>query len=309
VTGAAGFIGSNLCDRLLREGARVIALDDLSQGVRAQVQEGAEFRRVDICDPGLERHFDGAGAVFHLAAKNCIADCQADAVGTASVNVSGTVNVMEAARRAGVRRVIYAETSALYEGATIFPTPEDEVAPQSVYAVSKYAAREFAKTYERFHDMQLTALRYFCVYGPRQDYRRSVPPVMSAFILQLLRGERPTIYGTGAKRRDFVFVDDVNDFHMLCLTDSRTVGGTYNVGSGREWSVREIYDAICALLNVAAEPVHAPDLPGEAHRTCADIRRARALGWRPRVELDEGLRRSIEYIRLHVLGAPAAAAV
>jgi UDP-glucose 4-epimerase len=306
ITGAAGFIGSNLADRLLREGYPVIAVDDLSQGVREQVPDGADFVELDIRSDRLPALLRGARALFHLAAKNCISDCQLEPVAAASNNVTGTVNVLEAARLAGVRRVIYAESSALYEGIDRFPTPEDEVAPQSIYAVSKLAGRGFADAYARFHGFELTALRYFCVYGPRQDYRRSVPPVMSAFILKLLAGERPTIYGTGEKRRDFVYVDDVNDFHLQCLEDRRTIGGTYNLGSGRDHSVREIYAIISELLGSSVAPLEAGDLPGEAQRTLADVSRARALGWEPRVSLEEGLRRSIAYIREHVLPAPAA---
>jgi nucleoside-diphosphate-sugar epimerase len=307
VTGVAGFIGSNLADRLLAEGYRVIGVDDLSYGVIEQVPPGVEFHRVDIRSPELYPLLEGARAVFHLAAKNCIADCQRDPVETTSINVLGTVNLFEAARRAGVSRVVYAESSALYEGSAVFPTPEEEEAPESFYAVSKVAGRRFAEAYARFHGLELTALRYFCVYGPRQDYRRLVPPVMSAFILQLLRGERPTIYGTGEKRRDFVYVDDVNDFHLLCLTDPRTVGRVFNLGSGRSESVRGIYDLIQELLGTSLEPRYLPDLPGEALETRADIGAAHALGWAPRVELREGLRRSIAYISEHVLepgGAP-----
>jgi nucleoside-diphosphate-sugar epimerase len=300
VTGAAGFIGSNLSDRLIREGRRVIAVDDLSQGVRSQVPLDAEFVELDVRAPELTEVLRGAGAIFHLAAKNCISDCQQDPVAAASHNVTGTVNLLESARQAGVRRVIYAESSALYEGIDTFPTPEDRIAPRSVYAVSKSAGREFAECYARFHDFELTALRYFCVYGPRQDYRRTVPPIMTAFILELLAGRQPTIFGTGEKRRDFVYVDDVNDFHLQCLSDRRTIGGTYNLGSGVDHSVREIYAAIAALLGSPLEPRHAPDLPGEAQRTLADVSRARALGWTPRVGLAEGLRRSIRYIREHV---------
>jgi UDP-glucose 4-epimerase len=302
VTGAAGFIGSNLCERLLQEGYDVVAIDDLSQGVHEQVPPRADFRQIDVRAPGLQHHLAGAQAIFHLAAKNCIPDCQADPLATASINLYGTVNVLESARQAGVRRIIHAETSALYEGVTRFPTAEDEIAPRSVYAASKAAAREFAETYQRFHGFQITALRYFCVYGPRQDYRRTVPPVMSAFILKLLAGEPPTIYGTGDKRRDFVYVDDVNDFHLLCLRDPRTIGGTYNLGSGREHSVREIFETVRRLFGSDLQPVYAADLPGEAQRTCADVTRARALGWTPRVELEEGVRRSVAYIREHVYG-------
>jgi nucleoside-diphosphate-sugar epimerase len=307
ITGAAGFIGSNLADRLPSEGYRVVAIDDLSQGVREQVPPGAEFIELDVRSPDLQRCLAGAQAIFHLAAKNCISDCQLDPVAAASINVGGTVSVLEAARRAGVRRVIYAESSALYEGITEFPTSEERVAPESIYAISKLAGREFAIGYARYHGLALTALRYFCVYGPRQDYRRTVPPVMSAFIMKLLARERPTIYGTGEKRRDFVYVDDVNDFHLLCLRDARTIGSTYNIGSGEDHSVHEIYRRIERQLGVSIEPLLAPDLPGEAWRTRADITRARALGWQPQVSLEEGLRRTIAYIRDHVHGLETAA--
>src|SRR5690606_5651930 len=184
VTGVAGFIGSNLADRLLAEGYHVIGVDDLSYGVLEQVPSGVEFHRIDVRSPELYPVLEGADAVFHLAAKNCIADCQADPVETASINVLGTVNVFEGAVRGGVGKVVYAESSALYEGSSVLPTPEAEIAPESFYAVSKVAGRAFAEAYARFHGLKLTALRYFCVYGPRQDYRRTIPPVMSAFILR-----------------------------------------------------------------------------------------------------------------------------
>lgn len=309
ITGVAGFIGSNLADRLVAEGHRVIGLDDLSAGVREQVPDAVEFHQLDVRSPAIGGHFDHVDAVFHLAAKNCIADCQADPVETASINVVGTVNVFEAARRAGVRKVVYAESSAIYEGSSRLPTPESEAAPESFYAISKESGHQFARAYARFHDMRLTGLRYFCVYGPRQDYRRSIPPVMSAFILHLLRGERPTIYGSGEKRRDFVYVDDVNDFHLRCLSDDATDGRVFNLGSGRSHSVRDIFDQVQSLLGTSLEPRYAPDLPGEAQETLADVSAARYIGWEPRVDLREGLARSIEYIRDHVLNettSPAA---
>lgn len=305
ITGVAGFIGSNLADRLLSEGYRVIGIDDLSYGVPEQIPAGVEFHELDIRSPQIHDVVAGADVLFHLAAKNCISDCQRDPVDTSSINVVGTVNVFEAVRRGGVRKVVYAESSALYEGADLFPTPESVEAPESFYAVSKLAARRFAEAYRRFYGVKATALRYFCVYGPRQDYRRTIPPVMSAFILHLLQGRRPTIFGTGEKRRDFVYVDDVNDFHVRCITDPRTDGRVFNLGSGRSHSVREIFELIRALLGSDLEPDYAPDLPGEAQETRADIRAARELGWEPKVDLEVGLRRSIDYIRERVLGAGA----
>ena len=301
ITGVAGFIGSNLADRLVAQGFRVIGIDNLAYGVIEQVPDGVEFHKLDIRSPDLYDLFDGVEAVFHLAAKNCISDCQDNPLETSDINVTGTVNVFEAARRGSVGKVIYAESSALYEGSTVLPTPESEVYPQSFYAVSKLAGMAFAEAYRRFHGMRTTALRYFCVYGPRQDYRRTIPPVMSAFIINLLEGKRPTIYGTGEKRRDFIYVDDVNDFHLQCLDDPKTDGNVYNLGSGVSYSVREIFEAIATLLQTDIEPIYKPDFPGEAQVTLADITAAKSLGWQPKVSLKEGLRHSIDYIKDHVL--------
>ena len=309
VTGVAGFIGSNLAHRLVAEGHRVVGIDNLSYGVLEQVPREVDFHELDIRDPAIFGLIRGADAVFHLAAKNCISDCQQDPIETASINVTGSVNVFEACWKGRARKVVYAESSALYEGSSVFPTPEGESAPESFYALSKAAERHFAEGYRRFRGLNTTALRYFCVYGPRQDYRRTIPPVMSAFIIKLSQGSRPTIYGTGQKRRDFVYVDDVNDFHMQCLRDARTDGGTFNLGSGRSYSVREILDIVQRSVGSSLDPIYAEDLPGEAIETRADISAARALGWEPRTELEEGVCRSIEYIREHVLGPQAVGGV
>jgi UDP-glucose 4-epimerase len=297
ITGVAGFIGSNLGDRLLAEGYSIVGVDNLSYGVREQIPEGVVFHELDIRSPKLREVFEPGDVVFHLAAKNCISDCQQDPVDTVSINVTGTVNVFEAARQANAQKVIYAESSALYEGSTVLPTPEHDIHPESFYAVSKLAGMAFAEAYQRFFGLRMTALRYFCVYGPRQDYRRTIPPVMSAFFLMLLRGERPVIYGTGEKRRDFIHVDDVNDFHLQCIVDPRTDGRVFNLGSGVNHSVKEIYERVVAILGTNLLPIYKPDLPGEAQETLADISAARALGWRPKVSLDQGLRSFVDYYR------------
>ena len=297
VTGVAGFIGSNLASRLLAEGYEVLGMDNLAYGLRENVPEDVEFYHLDIRDKDMVPLFKGVDTVFHLAAKNCISDCQTDPVETAQINVCGTVNVFEAARRAGVRKIVYAESSALYEGSSIYPTPEKEEKPESFYAVSKLASMYFAKAYERFYRLRLTGLRYFCVYGPVQDYRRTIPPVMSAFIIKILKGQQPIIYGTGEKRRDFVYVDDVNDFHLTCIQDDRTNGRVFNVGSGTNYSVREILGKISKMLKIIPNPIYNDDLPGEAQLTLADITEAKSLGWKPKTSLDVGLERAIEYIR------------
>ena len=297
ITGVAGFIGSNLAIRLLGEGHEIVGVDNLAYGIREQIPSGVDFRQADVRSPDVHAHFAGIETVFHLAAKNCIADCQADPLETADINVTGTVNIFEAARKAGVRKVIYAESSSIYEGSAILPTPETEEHPESFYACSKMATKFFADAYARYHGIASTALRYFCVYGPRQDYRRTIPPLFSAFIIRLLRGQAPTIYGSGEKRRDFIHVDDINDFHLRAMSDPRTDGGVYNLGEGRNYSVNEIYAMVADLLDIHIPAERKPDLPGEAQETLADITRARSVGWEPRIGLRAGLQTMVDFIR------------
>ena len=196
-----------------------------------------------------------------------------------------------------IRKLIYAESSSIYEGSKILPTPESDEHPESFYAASKMATKFFADAYARWHGLNWTALRYFCVYGPRQDYRRTIPPLFSAFIIKLLEGERPTVFGSGEKRRDFVHVDDVNDFHLLALRDDRTTNQVFNLGSGENFSVNEIFQLVRDLLGSKLEPIYSPDLPGEALETLANIDKAKGLGWRPRIGLKEGLQSSVDFIK------------
>lgn len=301
ITGIAGFIGSNLADFLINKGYKVSGIDNLSYGLLEQVPKDVKFFKEDIRSHDILRLFEGIDVVFHLAAKNCIADCQLDPIETAQINVVGTINVFEACKKAGVAKVIFAESSALYEGSTIFPTPEEDEFPESFYAISKLSEKYFAEAYQRFFDMNITSLRYFNVYGPKQDYRRTIPPLMSAVIINLLMGKRPIIYGDGSKRRDYVHIDDVNRFHEMIISDERTNGKTYNLGSGINYSVLEIFEAIDSIINTGIKPIFKPDLPGEAFQNLADISKAKELGWKPEIPLEQGLILSIDYIRNNVL--------
>ena len=296
ITGVAGFVGSNLANRLIDEGYEVLGIDNLSYGLRENIPPEVDFYKLDIRNKRIYKLFEGIDIVFHLAAKNCISDCQEDPVETADINVTGTVNVFEGAKIARVKKVVYAESSALYEGSSKFPSSESEIEPESFYAVSKLASMYFARAYQTYNDLKFTSLRYFCVYGPVQDYRRTIPPVMSAFIIKLLKGERPIIYGTGKKRRDFVYIDDINDFHMKCIIDPRTDNKTFNLGSGKNYSILEIYEIVSELLGTKVDPIFKPDLPGEAEVTLADITEAKKLGWEPKTDIKTGLLKAIEYI-------------
>jgi len=298
ITGVAGFIGSNLADSLLKKGGyNIIGIDNLSYGVKEQIPEGVNFQKIDVRSKDIYPFFENMDFVFHFAAKNCINDCQLDPMGTSDINVTGTINVFEAARLHNIKKVIYAESSAIYEGASNFPTSESDEHPQSFYAVSKYATMFFAEAYYRHYGVNSTALRYFNVYGPRQDYRRSIPPLFSSLIINLLSGKQPTIYGNGQKRRDFIYVDDINEFHILCMEDDRTTGKVFNLGSGINYSVNDIFDIVADLTKSNILPKFLDDLPGEAFQNLADISEARKIGWIPKTDLKIGMKTSIEYIR------------
>ena len=296
-------MGSNLAKRLLDRGYSVIGVDNLSAGTLENVDGRVEFHEADIRAPEIYPLFQKTDAVFHLAAKTCLPECVNNPLEAASVNVLGTMNVLEAARRANVRKLNYADTSAEYEGINEFPTNEEKIRPIGVYAVSKHGGAAFCESYRELHAMNVTVLRYFNVYGPAQDWRRVIPPVMSSFIIRMLHRELPVIYGTGKKRRDFVYVDDVNEFHLVALEDQRTNGRIFNIGSGINFSVNEIYRLVEELLGSGLQPIYKPDLPGEAEITLADITSAKSLGWKPRIEIKDGLKRTIEYLQNKVLKA------
>jgi UDP-glucose 4-epimerase len=301
ITGVAGFVGSNLAKHFLDRGYSVVGIDNLTAGTAKNIDARVEFHELDIRDTTiypLFRHVDGA---FHLAAKCSLTDCLNNPLEAASVNVVGTLNVLEAARKATLPKLIYADTSAEYEGINEFPTGENKVCPIGVYAASKHGGAAFCDSYRKLYDLDISTVRYFNVYGPAQDWRRVVPPVMSAFIIRMLLGEPPIIYGTGEKRRDFIYVDDVNALHELILEDPRSTGRVFNVGSGTNLSINQVYELIEAQLCTGLKPVYKPDLPGEARTTLANISNAQSLGWKPKVDIEEGLQRSIRYIREKVL--------
>jgi UDP-glucose 4-epimerase len=303
VTGVAGFVGSNLAKHLLQKGYSVSGIDNLAAGTLENVDQRVDFHEVDIRTSEIYPLFEGMDAVFHLAAKTSLVDCLNKPLEAANMNVVGTLNVLEAARKAKVRKFIYADTSAEYEGIYEFPTPEERVRPIGVYAASKHGGATFCQSYRELYGMNMSIVRYFNVYGPAQDWRRVVPPVMSSFIIRMLQGERPLIYGTGEKRRDFIYVDDVNDLHLLILEDERAEGKVINIGSGVNFSVNEIYQLIEGLLKTGLQPSYKPDLPGEAEITLADITAARGLDWKPRVDITEGLRRTIQYLQSRIPNA------
>lgn len=292
VTGVAGFIGSNLAERLLAAGYAVVGIDNLAYGVQEQVPAGVEFHKIDIRSKDIYPLFEGVDVVFHLAAKNSLPDCQRDPVETMDINVVGTANVFEAARRGGVRKVVYAQSSAVEEG---------DKRLKGFYAISKLADQWVDEGYKDAFGLTTVGARYFNVYGPRQDYRRNPPPIMTKFIVTLLKGGSPLVFEDDDKNtRDFVYIDDVNDFHLLCIEDDRVNNKMFRLGSGKSTSMKEVFETIKRVMGSPIEPrlEKRPDSPDfKAAETLADISDASALGWRPKTSLEDGLRAQAEYLK------------
>ena len=297
ITGIAGFIGSNLAIKLLEKGYEVVGIDNLSYGIVEQIPSEAKFYNVDIRSEKISKIIKQDDIIFHLAAKNCISDCEIDPVDTISNNILGSMNLYQHAVKNNAQKFIYSDSSAVYEGNTNFPSKEEYPDPISTYALSKYFTSKFYNIHNKNTDIKIIGLRYFNVYGPRQDYRRSVPPVMSAFIIKLLRGEQPYIYGKKVKKRDFIHVDDVNDFHEICISNKKVDNQIFNLGSGKNYSVKEIYDIIAKILSTNLLPIYKDELPGEAEITLADITAALKFGWNPKISLRMGLLGMIDYIK------------
>ena len=308
VTGGAGFIGSALVDRLLAEGHDVEALDDLSTGSLANLADARadrngrlRFHQVDVRDPHVVDLIARRApeVIFHLAAQVDVRVSVARPVFDAEVNVLGTLNVLEGARRAGTRKVVAASSGGTIYGEVAprqLPAKESlPLAPVSPYGVSKRVALDYLRVYRRLHDVEHTALALGNVYGPRQDPGGEAG-VVAIFAEKLLRGETPTINGHGLQTRDYVFVGDVVEANLRAL--ERDCPGPVNIGTGRETDVNTLAAALIRLAGAGVEPAHGPAKPGEQRRSVLDASLAgRLLGWQPKVSLEEGLRRTFEWFR------------
>jgi UDP-glucose 4-epimerase len=306
VTGGAGFIGSNLVDALVARGDAVVVLDDLSSGRRDNLEQalaaGAELHTGDIADREFVDAAFAAEApaqVFHLAAQIDVRRSVSDPVFDLGINVGGTINLLEAAVRAGTERFLFASTGgAIYgegEGREL-PLPEDaERRPDAPYGQSKLAAEGYLDLYARLHGLSTVALRLGNVYGPRQDPHGEAG-VVAIFCGALLAGATPKVFGDGRQTRDYIYVDDVvAAFLAASGSDAR---GAFNVGTGQEADVFAVGEAIAAAYDAAFEPELAPKRPGEVQRIAIESARAAAeLGWRAEIALADGLARTARWAR------------
>jgi UDP-glucose 4-epimerase len=305
VTGAAGFIGGHLAEELLKDGHEVVGLDDFSSGKRetaALLSADPRFRLVEgsIVDPEVvARAVAGAKWVFHLAAIPSVPVSMNEPERTNAVNVGGTVNVLQAALRSKAERVVLASSCAAYGDAP--EQPKNEVLPPrpiSPYAAQKVACELYAQMYTRAYGLPCVALRFFNVYGPRQDPKSEYAAAIPRFVTRLLSGERPVVFGDGLQTRDFVHVSDVVRAHLLAATSAAAAGEVVNVASGRTASLLEMIALIKNAVGPAAahlEPEHQPSRAGDLRASSADLTKARAvLGYEPRVTLAEGLASVVE---------------
>jgi len=312
VTGGAGFIGSHLVDALLDRGARVRVLDDLSTGCRGNLSHvlgRVELLEDDLRDPeACRRACSGVSVVFHQAALGSVPRSMKDPATTIAVNVSGTANVFAAARDAGVRRIVYASSSSVYGSSPTLPKREgEEGRPISPYALSKAMDEELAEIFTTCFGLELVGLRYFNVYGPRQDPSGPYAAVIPRFFAACRAGEPQRIFGDGEQTRDFTYVADAVRANLLAAgAPADACGCAYNVAGGRPTSLNELAREIRSLAGGGPAPVHEAARPGDVRHSRADPVRAReALGFVAEVALAEGLRRSLAFYRTSDVRAPS----
>lgn len=304
VTGAAGFIGSHLCRRLVAEGSEVVGLDDLSDGTLDNLHDvpGVRFVEADLRDEtAVSDAARGCGVLFHQGAKRSVPRSMLEPGITTDVNVRGTLNVLLAARDIGAV-VVVASSSSVYGDQTTFPLNEQMVPrPRSPYAASKLAVEVYCAAFYRAYGVPTAALRYFNVYGSGQDPASEYAAVVPRFIVACLSGERPLVHGDGEQARDFTYIDDVVDANFSAARSPQACGGlAYNVGGGREpTSVNRLLSIIAQYCGVEPEPLHEPARGGDIRMSQADVSLARqSFGYRPLVSVEEGLRRTVEAFRL-----------
>ena len=301
VTGGGGFIGSNLVERLLREGHDVRVLDNFATGRRENLIELLD--QIDLIEGDIQSYervhnaVRGCEVIFHQAALPSVPRSIQDPLTSNAANVTGTLNVLLAARDAGVRRVVYASSSSTYGASEALPKREELPAlPISPYAVAKLAGEGYCRAFHQVYGLETVALRYFNVFGPRQDPLSQYAAVIPRFILAFLDGEPPVVYGDGEQSRDFTYVDNAVDANLLAAAAERVAGRTYNIACGQRISLNALLDELRAQTGKAIESTYLPARPGDVRHSLADIETARSeLGYDPSVDVIEGLRRTLAW--------------
>lgn len=310
ITGGAGFIGTNLINDLLNRGhnpKNIAVIDNLSHGTFLSSVHGKldHFYKEDIRNQFVEKIISKFKPeyIFHFAGLVSIYDCNDDPYEAVDNNILGSINILNAAVDNNVKRVIFSETSAVYENCTMNNNGynENQSDPTTIYSTTKAALALLAESYARTKGLKYTALRYFNVAGPLQDYQRTVPPVFAGFILRIMGGHNPIIFGDPMKSRDYIDVDDVNEFHLLCMKDNRTENRTFNLGTGKNTNLLELKKIIGECMNVGDPKYDSYNaIAGEAVNIKADISSAVSLGWEPKNDIKDTINKTIEYLKNEV---------
>ncbi|UTB32606.1 MAG: SDR family oxidoreductase [Methanobacterium sp. ERen5] len=298
VTGGLGFIGSHLVEKFI-DNNEVVIVDNQSTGNIENIKE-LDTTQIDttfgsINDLNLEEIFEGTDYVFHLAAVTSVPQSVEDPVKSNEVNITGTLKVLEAARKTGVKKLVFSSSSAVYGETEVLPISEEvPINPLSPYAVSKATAELYCNVYSEIYDLPTTCLRYFNVFGPKQDPNSQYAAVIPIFINKLLKNERPTIYGDGEQTRDFVSVERVVEANELAAESRET--GVFNIGLGKSTSINQLFELVKESVKKDIEPVYEPARSGEIKHSVADVSKAKVLGFNPDAEYQEDLIKTIDSI-------------
>lgn len=305
VTGGAGFIGSHLANELVKRGYHVTILDDLSTGKQENIaallnsteHSNANFIKGSITDlPLLQKVFCGADFIFHQAALPSVPRSVKNPLASHEVNMTGTLNVLLAARDSGVKKVVYASSSSVYGDTPTLPKREDMPPnPQSPYAVTKVAGEYYCQVFQEVYGLSAACLRYFNVYGPGQDPNSQYAAVIPRFITSVSQGKAPVIFGDGEQSRDFTFVRDVVEANILAAETEAS--GVFNIGKGEKTSINQLAEIIIEFAGNNVVPTHEEPRAGDVKHSLADISRARTFGYNPKYSLKEGLRESINSLQ------------
>jgi UDP-glucose 4-epimerase len=304
VTGGAGFIGSNIVERLVADGQDVRVLDNFATGKRENLRD-VEGRITlvegDLCDLAtVQKAVAGVDYVLHQGAIPSVPRSVNDPIGSNRANVDGTLNLLVAARDAGVKRLVFAASSSAYGNTRKLPKVETiRPDPLSPYAASKLVGEHYCKIFTEVYGFETISLRYFNVFGPRQDPKSQYAAVIPLFITKMLRGEAPTVFGDGEQSRDFSHIDNVIHANLLATQARKTAAGkVYNIACGEHYTLNQLVAILNKLLGTDLKPIYADPRPGDVLHSHADIRRARKLlGYQPLVSFEEGLRRTVEWYR------------
>ena len=310
ITGGAGFIGTNFINDLLKRGHNpdsIAVIDNLSHGtyLPAVHDKIKHFFKEEIRNEYVKKIIVNfkPDYIYHFAGLVSIYDCHSDPYEAVDNNILGSINILDAAAEAKVNRVIFSETSAVYENCKMpdLGFNENQSDPTTIYSTTKACLALIAESYSRTKGVNYTALRYFNVAGPLQDYNRTVPPVFAGFIIRLMGGKNPIIFGDPMKARDYIDVDDVNAFHMLCMENESTVNQTFNLGTGKMTTLVDLKDIIGNAMGIKDVKYDQHDaIAGEALNIYADISKAKSVGWEPTKNMVDTIKETITYLEEEV---------